>query len=354
MIVRVMVKFEEMEADDAEGKRRHQVAVARILQAQAYGCRVIICIDWHNSADSRDDYHRYQYFPRKKTISEWVKILIVEFEPWAVQVANEYYYLKGSKDMRARAYRSRVFEFAHGCRMAEAAIGWQGILLASNHFEKPKDSAKDLWVWDVDWDNCAEGIHDLILSDGPSTPAGLQAYLNGLPYAERKLAVGWIWPLIRDECSPVNNSVDINTDTGAGMMRTLLEHHKRFRFPCVMLTMDGHSEAGGGEWGMRTWFVNKFGDISRGFKECLRFVGSDPDPDLGNGNGNGNGDIPPGGWNTIRANIPELKLSNQQVWDAHQEILAGGNHVDVKQAAFYPSDIPKVESQLKAIIDSWE
>ena len=279
LIVRAMVKFEEIEATD---QSRHERAVARIRRAQAYGCKVIICLDWHNSADRRADYHKYQYFPTKKSIAEHVRDVIVQFRPWAIQVANEYWHLKGSKDMRAKAYKARVFEYAHGCRIAEHEIGWKGLLIASNVMEKPRDKVGDLWMWDVDWDNCAEGIHDLIMSDGPSTPAGLQQYLSELRYAKDKKAVGWVWPLIRDECSAVNNTVDINTDTGAGMMQVLLEHHRKLNFPLCMLTMDGRGE-GGGEWGMRTWFVNQDGDISKGAKQMLRFVGSDPDPDLGNG-----------------------------------------------------------------------
>jgi hypothetical protein len=243
-----------------------------------------------------------------------------------------------------------VFEYADGCRRAGSKV----LLIASNKLDEGRDQPKDLWVWDVEYDNCAEGRHDLILSDGPSNAADLEAFLNEMPYLSngRSLAVGWIWPLIRDECSAVNNTVDINTTKGADMMRVLLTHHQRYQFPCVMLTMDGRGE-GGGEWGMRTWFVNQVGVISKGAQRMLSFVGSDPNPDLGNGNGNGGNGDTPSGWYSIKTAPAYLKFQvrgdRDDVAAAIALLEAGTNHIDVAKVALEPAQMEQVLAELKAL-----
>lgn len=66
------------------------------------------------------------------------------------------------------------------------------------------------------------------------------------------------------------------------MARVMLEHYRRFDCPLILLTMSGDydQEKGPGEWGMRSWLVDKEGELSLAAQEMLRFVGSDPNPEI--------------------------------------------------------------------------
>jgi len=80
--------------------------------------------------------------------------------------------------------------------------------------------------------------------------------------------------------------------------------------------------------------------------------GDDP-PD----NGGPPVDTPPGGWNTVKTpHSAYMKMNNAEVVASYDKIkagLSGSNHMVTRQCAVLPEDVPAVERQLKAIIDSW-
>lgn len=275
MVARLMVKFEEIET----APDRHARAASRVSRATEYGCPVMLCVDWHNICDAKATYHKYQYWPTRQSVAKHVRDLLREFRPYALEVANEYYYLKGTQDMRVKDYTKRVMEYVEGAEMAN----WDGLLVASNKHDEGRDRPQDLWMWHVPWTNCAESFHRLILSGGPSTAEALERELDSYAYVERGKAIGWQWPLYITETSPVNNTADINTDEGAKMMMTMLEHHDRFNLPLVMLAMAGDQYAEDyerGAWGMKTWFVDKRGDLSFGAQAWLDYVGAAQPPEF--------------------------------------------------------------------------
>ena len=96
------------------------------------------------------------------------------------------------------------------------------------------------------------------------------------------MAVGWVDPITINETSFGNTSVDNDSVLGAQMARTMLSFYKRWNVPIILLTMDGQFDpaVGPGDWGMRSWFVDRYGNISKAAQEMLRFVGADPNPDI--------------------------------------------------------------------------
>ena len=71
-----------------------------------------------------------------------VRDLIREIRPDQVECVNEFWYTKGSADVRMRQYRDWIYEFAKGCSMAN----WDGLLIGSTVLDPGKDSAHDLWM----------------------------------------------------------------------------------------------------------------------------------------------------------------------------------------------------------------
>lgn len=279
MLARLMVKFEEIEKYPAE----HVKALARIRRAQSYGCEIQLVIDCFNKAARRQDYHRYIYMPRDRPMWRVVRDLVQEIQPEQVEVFNEFWYTKGSEDMTIREYRGHVFDFARGLRSAN--LEYQPLLVASIELDQPRDSPHDLWVWDVEWDKCAEAYHFNILTQPgepiPMTPQALrdklqsQAYCANEPPYNRNNAIGWIWPLMLNEGTPVGDRVNLNTQLGREMMKVWVEHHQRYKMPHVMLTMGGSRAFNDeGEWGMETNFISNTGEISKGFDKLLDMMGA--------------------------------------------------------------------------------
>jgi hypothetical protein len=268
MLCRLMVKFEEIE----KYPDQHAIALKRIRRAQSYGCKVQLVIDCFNKAKRREDYHRYVYLPRDRPMWIVVRELVNLIQPEQVEVFNEFWYTKGGSDMTLREYRGHVYEFAKGLRQSQH----EPLLVGSIRMDKPRDTTHDLWVWDVEWNNCAEAYHYNILSNSrdeppiPTTPEGLKTKLEEQPYAVRGKAIGWVWPLILGEGTPVGDQVNLNTLRGREMMNVWIKHHQRFKLPVVILAMGGYrSFHGDNEWGMETHFVDDKGRISEGADELL-------------------------------------------------------------------------------------
>lgn len=268
MRARLMVKTEEIERSPKD----HALAMSKIERAREYGCKVLLVLDGFNTCRRRQDYHRYFYEP----VRGWAataRDILREVQPDQLEVVNEYWYTKGGADMRAARYKQIVFEVAEGAEQAN----WKGTLVASNHIDERLDTPHDLWVWDVPWDDCAESEHLMIL-DGPRNAQETRAQLQELPWALRGQAVGWIWPIYVTETSFTNVSADNDSPEGAAMARAMLEFYRQKNCPLILLTMSGEYDplAGPGEWGMRSWLVDKDGNLSEACRELLRFVGSDP------------------------------------------------------------------------------
>lgn len=306
MTMRQMVKPRQIE----ENSQFHRDAMARIERLKSYGCGIELVIDLHNHATGRNDYHASIEWPRRQTLAQHTRDLVRDIEPTEVEAMNEFWYTKGSTDMRMVQYRNEVvFKIAEG--MTAANLRYEPRLNASIVLDA-QDSPHDLWVWNVEWDNCLEVYHFNILSHRgkpptPNTPEGLRAKLQAQAYCAneppdyRDKAVGWIWPLKLNETSPVGDRVDLNTRNGAEMMLTLLRHQKRYDMPVTMLTMGGNRplDAPPGTWGMRSNFVGDDGELSMGVEAWLDFVDAPPyegpgeveppidppPPPSGNGNG---------------------------------------------------------------------
>lgn len=267
MRARLMVKTEEIERSPKD----HALAMSKIERAREYGCKILLVLDGFNTCRRRADYHRYFYDPARGWAAT-ARDVLREVEPDQIEVVNEYWYTKGGSDIRAARYKQIVYEVAEGAAQAN----WKGTLVASNHIDEGKDTPHDLWVWDVPWDDCAESEHTLIL-EGPGTAAALRERLMETAWAQRGRAIGWIWPIYVTETSFGNVNADNDSPEGAAMARVMLEHYRRFKTPLVLLTMSGDYDpaAGPGEWGMRSWLVDKDGNLSAACRELLRFVGAD-------------------------------------------------------------------------------
>jgi hypothetical protein len=275
MTMRAMVKLIEIETDP----QRHARTMAEIARAQFYGCPIQLCVDIFNSADSRGEYHKFRYEP-VHGYADHVARLLREIRPAQLEVANEPWYTRGQADLRMREYRDIVFEYAEGA----ARANWKGLLIASTRLDRPKDKVEDLWVWDVPWDHCAEAHHRLILN-GPASPEELADKIDDVDWLGREgvpdTAVGWIWPVYTNETSFGNTNVDNNSRDGGAMARITLDFYEHHQTPLVLLTMSGtfDPEGGPGEWGMRSWFVDRHGNLSWAAEEMLQFVGA-PSPPL--------------------------------------------------------------------------
>jgi hypothetical protein len=281
MVMRQMVKPRQIE----EGSQFHVEAMLQIERLKSYGCGIELVIDLHNRATGRGDYHARIEWPRRKTLAQHTRDLVRDFEPDEVECMNEFWYTKGPADMRMVQYRNEVvFKVAEG--LTQANLQYEPRLNASIVLDA-QDSPHDLWVWNVEWDNCLEVYHWNILSHRgkpptPNTPEGLLAKLQAQDYCDkdrtgRDKAVGWVWPLKLNETSPVGDRVDLNTRNGAEMMLTLLRHQKRYDMPVTMLTMGGSrafDDEGG--WGMQSNFVDDRGNLSLGVQAWLDFVGAAP------------------------------------------------------------------------------
>jgi hypothetical protein len=262
-----------------------RLAYDRIERAMSYGCGVELVYDWFLKAVDRNSYHRDLWLPDLRTIAIHARDLSRRFRPAEFEVCNEFWYTKGNRDMTMEEYTTIVYAVADGLLMAGAPYPQ---LNASIKLDKPRDSEHDLWVWNIEYDKCAEVYHFNILSHRgkpptPNTPEGLLAKLQAQDYCDkdrtgRDKAIGWIWPLKLNETSPVGDRVDLNTRNGAEMMVTLLRHQKRYDMPVTMLTMGGGRpfDAPPGEWGMRSDFVDDRGNLSLGVEAWLDFVDAPP------------------------------------------------------------------------------
>lgn len=268
--VRIMSKFEEFEKYP---DRYQKYTIDKANRARSIGKKIMLCLDWHNTAANQDGYHRYRYIP--DNLARQVEAIIKDVGPDMVQVANEPYYIKTGRNLRTDQYAAYVYEYVKGMKNA----GFDGLMLAEQSRTDSGD-LHDAWEWHVEdkhgWSNCAEGKHrePRVLHEN-KTAVGVLAGLNSNEWSRRNKPKGWHWPIFQDEFSSPGRGIHVNSEEGAKAMRLSLEFFKREKAPFAFLTMGGTSKTFGGEggWGMHTQLVNSEGKVSLSGQEMLRFLG---------------------------------------------------------------------------------
>ena len=297
--VRIMAKVEEYyEHPD----RFEQLTLEKMAVAEDLGLKVLLCIDNHNIATKKGEYHLRRYSAPDPIRVVVKKILRETGLPWGLEVDNEAWYVKGRKGLTTLAYRDLVAEYAEGADDA----GFKQRLWASQSGDKNpwRDGSKDwdhYWEKTVAWQHdCAEVRHSWVLDHRPTNPERFEEeILDSFHNPHRppdKAWKGWEYAIAENEFSSTGKQVHCDSPLGFHMTRAATHAFRELRSPFGWLTMGGWQdewpEPNHQGWGMSTHLTRSDGAFSQ-VAEALAAdkgvelpdspspppPGPDPDPD---------------------------------------------------------------------------